>query len=404
MEEGTSSSKKKKKRKGIKWRNGRIMLISLGNTIILLLLSYILNNQALFTGEDLNQYAWMEFIKEKIGLSEHIDYKDALFINVAYDKQLVDKCDEFGMPIGNIDITDRTKLLGLLNLLTETNTYRYIIFDVRFEKGLDSEADSSLFAKIRQMNKVAFANHKDIELADSTLSSKAAFNDYASTIVASNFARYKFIQNGQSSQPLYVYHELTNKTIKKHGLSYTCDGRLCQNSHFLRFPSNGFTEYDEKGNKTYYQLGSDILANYSKSELAALTKDKLVFVGDMVNDVHDTYAGPKPGTIITYHALRSLLKNEHLVSYGLMFFLGVLFFLISLSLFSQVSVIKWIPFIRNKKSRVLQFMLSFIGYAFVLTATTTVLYMFFDQSISILLPSLYFSIQKSIINHTRAKS
>lgn len=400
MEEGTSSSKKKKMRKR---KRHKILLISLCNAIILLLLSYVLNNQSLFTGEDLNQYAWLQFIKEKIGLSERTDYKDALFINVAYDKQLVDICDEFGMPIGNIDITDRAKLLKLLNLLTETNTYRYVILDVRFEKGFKSEVDSFLFAKIRQMDRMVIANHKDIELADSMLLGKAAINDYASTIVATNFARYKFIQNGRPSLPLYVYHELTSKTIKKHGLLYTCYGRLCHNSHFLRFPTNGFAEYDEKGDKAYNHLGSDILANYSNSDLAELTKEKLVFVGDMVDDVHDTYAGLKPGTIITYHALRSLLKDEHLVSFGLIFFLGVLFFLISLSLFSQISVIKWIPFIRNTNSKMLFFIISFIGYAFVLSLIVCVLYLFFDQSISIFIPSLYFSTLKTINNYKSPK-
>ena len=176
------------------------------------------------------------------------------------------------------------------------------------------------------------------------------------------------------------------------------------NSLFLRFLSDSFSEYDDNGDKIYYNLGSDILTNYSDSDFATLTKDKLVLVGNLVDDVHHTYAGPKSGTVITYHALRSLLNNEHLVSFRLMFFIGVLFFLISLSLFSKESIIKKIPFFRYVKSKVLLFIISFIGYAFVLSATVTVLYMFFDQSISILVPSLFFSIQKSIINHKRAKS
>lgn len=402
MEESASSSKKKKKKQ--RWRKGKILLISLGNTIILLLLSYILNNQSLFTGEDLDQYAWMELIKEKVGLAENIDYKDALFINVAYDKQFVDKCDEFGMPIGNIDITDRSKLLELLNLLAETNKYRYVILDIRFEKGLESEVDSALFAKISNMDRVVCANHKDIELVDSTLYCKAAINDYSSTIVATNFAKYKFIRNGQTTLPLYVNDEITGKTIKKHGIFYTYDGKLCYNSVFLRFLSDRFSEYDDNGDKNYYNLGSDILTNYSKTELAALTKDKLLLVGNLVDDMHDTYAGLKPGTVITYHALRSLLNNEHIVSFRLMLFIGALFFFISLSLFRKESIIKKIPFIRHTKSKVLLFVISFIGYAFVLSAMVTALYMFFDQSISILIPSLYFSIQKAIINIKRSKS
>ena len=44
------------------------------------------NNQQLFTGEDLNQYAWMELLKEKICLSENQDYDGVVFINVAYDR------------------------------------------------------------------------------------------------------------------------------------------------------------------------------------------------------------------------------------------------------------------------------------------------------------------------------
>ena len=398
-----SASSKKKKKKGLKGNGRKILLISLCNTIILLLLSYILNNQSLFTGEDLNQYAWMELIKEKVGLSEQIDYKDALFINVAYDKQLIEKNDEFGMPVGNVDITDRTKLLELLNLLTETNKYRYTILDVRFEKGFDSDVDSALFPKIKDMDRVVIANHKDIECADSTLLGKAAINDYASTIVATNFVRYKYIHSGQPSLPLYVYHELTGKTIKKRGLFYSCNGKLCKNSLFLRFPTDGFPEYDENGNKTYYNLGNDILTNYSKNELATLTKDKLVFIGDMVEDVHDTYSGLKPGSIITYHALRSLLEDEHIVSYGLMFFLAVMFFMISLSLFNKESIIKRIPIIRNTKSKVLLFLISFMGYAFVMSLVVSALYMFFDRSISVLIPSLYFSIQKTIIDYKRMK-
>ena len=183
---------------------GKPILVSFLNVFVLLIFSYVLNNQPLFTGEDLNQYAWMEFLKNKIGLSEQVDYSDALFVNVSYDKQLIEKKDEFGMPVGNIDITDRTKLLALLNILDSTNLYRYIILDIRFEKGLDSEMDSALFSKIKNMKRIVVANHLDVELADSCLSAKAAINDYASTIVATNFARYKFLHGKQPSLPLFA--------------------------------------------------------------------------------------------------------------------------------------------------------------------------------------------------------
>lgn len=304
------------------------------------------------------------------------------------------------MPRG---LSSYTKLLTLLNILDSANQYRYLILDVRFEKGFDSEADSALFAKIKNMKRIVVANHLDIELADSCLSSKAAISDYASTIVATNFARYKFLHGKQPSLPLFAYKELTGKTITKHGLIYSCDGSLCYNSLFLKFPYNGFPEYDNSGGKSYYNMGSDLFANYSDQDLSTLAKDKLVFVGDIVEDVHDTYSGLKPGVVISYHALRSLLLGEHMVSYTLLFFLAIVFFFISLSLFREDSIIELIPFVRTSHSKFLHFFVPFIGYASVLFIIVVVLNMLFNVSISIIVPSIYFTIQKTIINFKRTK-
>ena len=58
------------------------LIVSLCNVIVLLFLGYILNNQAIFTGEELNKYAWMEWFKNKCGLSKDVEEeKDALFVN-----------------------------------------------------------------------------------------------------------------------------------------------------------------------------------------------------------------------------------------------------------------------------------------------------------------------------------
>ena len=111
------------------------IIVSFCNVIVLLFLSYILNNQVLFTGEDLNKYAWMELIEERLGLSKGIEKSnEAVFVNVAYDKQLIERHDNYGMTIGNADITDRAKLFSFLKLLQMTDTYKYIFMDVRFEK------------------------------------------------------------------------------------------------------------------------------------------------------------------------------------------------------------------------------------------------------------------------------
>lgn len=380
------------------------LLVSLCNVVILSLLIYFLNNQPLFTGENLNRYAWMEWLKEKVGLATGTGHDDVLFVNIAYDKQLTERTDEYGMPIGNTDITDRSKLLELLKALHSAERYKYIFLDVRFEKGYDvPEVDSALFAEIRQMKNIVIANHSDIEIVDSGLLEKAAISDYKATITATNFVRYKYSYIGEPTMPLYAYRELTNKTINSHGLWYVCDGRLCYNSLFIEFPVEDFGEFDDQNKKRYYNLGSDLLENYSTEDLATLTDGKYIVVGDMVEDVHDTYSGLKPGSVIMFYAFQALMKGKHFVSFGLWMLMAVVFFLISLSQFSHKSLMEQIPYVHKSKSKFLHFVLSFVEYTFLLAAVAILLNVVWGVSVSILVPSTYFAIQKTIINYKRTK-
>ena len=361
-----------------------------------------MNNQPLFTGEDLNCYAGMEWIKGKIGLTKESIHDDVLFVNIAYDKQLIERTDEYGMPIGNTDITDRSKLLKLLKALNSTGKYKYIFLDVRFEKGFDiPEVDDTLFAEIQNMKKIVIANHSDMEIADSILLEKAAISDYKATITATNFVRYKYLYSEEPTMPLYAYEELTKDSINKHNWFYFCNGRLCYNSLFVNFPIEEFDEYGEQGMKRYYNLGNDLLENYTEEDLAKLTNNKYIVIGDMVEDVHDTYSGPKPGPVIMYYAFLSLMDGKHFVSYGLIILMAVVYFLISLSLFSCQSLVEKIPFVKKSKSKLLHYLLSFIEYTFFLTAVAVLIYIVVGISVSIIVPSTYFAIQKMIINYKR---
>lgn len=388
-------------------RNKTAMLVSICNVLILMAINYIMNNQPLFTGENLSHYAWMEWVKELIGTSDQEQRKDALFINVAYDKQLTEKKEElFGRDtIGNIAITDRQKLLTLLTLL-QNMSYKYIFLDVKFEKGVNvPDVDSKLFAKIKSMNRIVLAHHteqKDYEIADSSLLIKAGICDYTSTIVSTNFVRYNYFYDEQKeSMPLFAFRELTGKTINRHCLWYTCDG-LCYKSLFLNFPIEDFNKYDNHGKKPYYNLGHDIL-KLTKKELADRVRDKYIVIGDMIEDVHDTYCGKRPGPVITYYAFQALMGERHIVSCGLQFFLAILYFLISLSLFEETSLLEQLTFIHNSNSDLLHFIVDCIGCTFILLTISILLNIFMGYSISIFIPSVYFALQKNIINYKRIK-
>lgn len=380
------------------------LIVSLFNMLILSLLSYILNNQSVFIGEDLNQFAWMQILKNKLGIEKQVTKDSVLFVNVAYDKQLIELSDDFDIPIGNTDITDRKKLLTFLQMLSATKKYKYIFLDVRFEKGYDvTEIDSLLFSEINSMKNIVVANHSDMELADSILLNKSAISDYNATIFSTNFVRYRYSYDDKQSIPLYAYNELTGKNINKTGFIYTCNGRFCYNSLFLDFPIEKFNEFDDNNKKKYYNLGSDLIDCYTEQDIATLTNGKYVVIGDMIEDLHDTYSGFKPGAVITYYAFQSLMEGKHFVKTWLLILMAIVYFTISLLQFSYRSIKERIPCVRKSKSKLIHFILSFVEYTLLLLFVAIILNLFWSISTSIILPSIYFAIQKIIIKYKRTE-
>jgi hypothetical protein len=290
-------------------------------------------------------------------------------------------------------------------MLHATNKYKYVFLDVRFEKGHDvSETDSLLFVEIDSMKNIVVAEHSDIEMVNNNLlRKKTAISDFSSTIVATNFTKYKYSYDGRLSMPLYAYNELTGKCINRCGPLYTCDGKLCYNSLFINFPIESFEEFDENWHKNYYNLGVDLLEKYSLVDIATLTKDKYVVIGDMVEDKADTYSGDRPGPVILFYAFMSLMKGEHFVNYWVILLMAIICFVISLSQFNHESIIKKIPYLRNSHSKLLHFIFSFVEYYMILFLVVFVIDIIWNISVSILLPSIYFAIQKNIINYNRMK-
>lgn len=380
------------------------IIVSLISALILSLFSYILNNQAVLTGEDLNQFTWMQMLKHKLGIEVQVPKDNVLFVNVAYDKQLIDFNDEYNITVGNTDITDREKLFKFLRILNKTRQYAYIFLDTRFEKGYNvPETDSLLFSEIVSMNNIVVANHSDIEIADSSLLIKSAINDYNATIFSTNFVRYRYSYDDKKSMPLYAYKELTRDSIKKCGFIYTCNGRLCNNSLFIDFPIENFGEFNDDNRKMYYNLGSDLLNCYTEQDIATLTKGKYIVIGDMIDDLPDTYSGEKPGSVITYYAFLALMNGKHFVNMWLVVLMAFIFFLISMMQFSHQSLLEQIPCMRKSKSKPLHFMFSLLEYTSLLFIIVVFLNIFWNISTSIILPSFYYAIQKITIKYKRTE-
>lgn len=372
-------------------------LLALCSSVLLVVCSYFYNNLPLFTGENLSCFALAEWTRHYF-VDDAIDADSVLYINEAYDRALIPYRED-GIEMGNTDITDRRKLLTLLQYLEKTD-YRYIFMDIRFEEGCESPdpaTDSALFAQIRQMDRIVVAQHRDVTNMNGVPQSKMALNDYYATLTT-GLVRYQYLMGEAYTMPLYAYKELTGDSIQRHlGMLYTSGGHLCYNSLFLPFAPNN-------AQKSYVNLlGKDILdAEEPQENLKKMANGKMVFIGDFTHDLHDTYSGAHAGTEMIASAEMMLLDHKHRVNGWLTLFKFVLYFLLSLALFLPKRWYGYVPFLSEVRFPLLCFALSFLGFGAVLYVTSFLLGVFFRIYVSFLLPALWFSILSSYMDYKRA--
>ena len=309
------------------------VLISVCVSLAVLLLSYTSGNSEQPLAGEKSALVKLNKWKTALGLAHDSVPDEVLLVNVAYDKTLVDYCED-GLPVGQETITDRRKLLDFLTKAQRADNYKFIMMDVIFEQGINSEYDSALFHTIAQMPRIVIPVHVDAPLQDSILYEKAANADYNITHDETNFCRFQFLHDSVPTMPLVIYTEKTGMAIKRHGIFYTSGGRLCRNGVTLKLPiriSGTYMEKAETKTKTEVQadvrersflyLGADVLAVDSIVSVGEQIKDKIVVIGDFNHDVHRTYLGYQPGSVICLNAYYALLRGEHLINWWFVIFL-----------------------------------------------------------------------------------
>ncbi len=379
-----------------------------------------------------------EIIKATVFGSEDKIPDDILLINIAYDKKLVEYYDSLqpDFAAGYIAITNRGALLDLLEILSEEPTYRYIMCDVKFESDVrDPEYDEALFEAINKTPRLVIPMHEGEEPKDERLLNKAAYCDYAVNIVESNFVKYEFLKNGYPSMPLKVYNDLTGKQISKHGLIYTSDYHLCRKCVELKFPvrlySNGIAHIKTPGitaqdsmlsatRRIYYNLGSDLLD--MGVDIPKKAKDKIVVIGDFSGgDTHTTYLGNMPGAVINYNALCALFENDHIIYYGEIVFLFLLYFFISIyilrgrivltyilprKLYSAIyksSKFRWLisVFRQSHSKGVSNLILSIVGISAFLWLISAICYIVSGIIVYIFIPTIIFTFLKKVFPYDK---
>lgn len=319
-------------------------------------------------------------------LEKEEDRSDVLFVNVGYDKDVVDYCIN-ECDTGRVDITDRQKLLEFLQLAENTDTYKCIFLDIRFEKGYDTSVDSALFAQILKMRDVFFSHHSDIKLAADSLLPKAVINDYFTTITKTNFTRYQMIQDGKKSAPVLIDSVVNKAVMSQYGPFYFYNGQLCQNCPFLLIRDNISLTRGDGTVADYMDMGAFYL-NVGREMFVDDASGKIVILGDFLNDRHDTYAGMQPGSYLVYLAYKTLKEGRHVVpvSFTLLYFF--LYMFIFMAILNRITIVRVLRLDRLQWSRTMQFLLSFLSYGLIISFVSGILYLTFGIIYNIFIPTL----------------
>ena len=331
-----------------------------------------------------------------------------LIINVSYDKSSIEATDEFGIPIGHIQITDRQKLLQLLQELKRRNDYKYILLDVFFGQDSPTSSDSALYSTICSMPRIVIPCHSDEQLANPKLYSKAGLADYMTTYKESGFVKYPYMTDSITSLPLKMYEEITGRTIDRHWFIYTDGWKVVRKSVVLAFEVNVTSAYNENGEKNWYNLGADILGidreNGLLYEFPELTKDKYIVIGALQgDDTHSTYAGKISGLIINTNAFLALLHGHHVVSWLLSVILFIAFFILAYLTLTQQNLTELVNNIGTKKHQNYLLLLSglctWIGYSLFLTILCISTYLFLGEIYDIFITSTLFYFLHLAVKH-----
>ena len=305
-------------------------------SFIMLICSYVFSNfSASVTGEpDVLQA--IELFKDyfDLGSPETLFPDSIVLVNVSYDRELIPYND--GVNEGNIDITDRNKLIEFLTLARNTE-YRYILLDIALDKRLlkDTPLNDSLYNTITTIPKLFLSKSEEF-VTDERLKQKGGWVDYCTNVFEETFAKVPIVEDDTVSLAMRIYEDQQKQHIKSYfNVFFSFDGRLVRRCIYPKM-------YINNRNLTFLNLGSDLLNEsvYTDKDLEILLKDKIIVVGAISGplDVHNTYIGNLSGAVINTNIYLSLCNGAYNIPMWLILVQFLIFYACGIVIFRKSDV------------------------------------------------------------------
>lgn len=270
-------------------------------------------------------------VKNKLlGQKERPDTDRLLLVNVSWDKKLIPRTDSSGFVLGNQAITNRASIAKLLQVMNQKpDNHEFLLVDVNF---IDpSPEDSLLEAEFGRVKNCIVSYHKDpkgkpiypIIKAPLGLSDMMVDDEDRDLVL-----KYHLIQGDSlKTTPLLMYEQIHNSKFEKSFIYDKLGGKSIFNSFILDYPVDKFDIFNR--NLYNYQYINEMV-NLSPAFIHAMTKDKIVIVGDFEDrDIHNTIYGKTPGPLILLNAFLALERGDNQVSFVFIFLLLLAYSLIS---------------------------------------------------------------------------
>lgn len=337
-----------------------------------------------------------------LGSEEKPPREDFLFINVAYEKKLIDKYDDFGFPIGNEAITDRSRLAAFFEKASHANSHKFIVCDVF--ANVPTEDDSLLEASVHSVKRVVFPYHFiDDSLIMPVVNVPAALGDYSSDF--GTFVKYFYVLHDTCrSMALTMYEQSDHGRFEYRPFISRLNGKPALNSFIIDFP---IRQYDIFTNDStgYTSMHLQDVLNLPDSMVDVLLKDRIIILGDFLEgDRHTTMYGDTAGPLIHADAYLALKSQANRLSLLFFVYLFLCFLFFSYRLFypERFGGIKWIEKIKSSKYG--GFIFDYLEYALVLALMSALSYVFFGIHLNVLVMSLYFSVTENVIDYYRTRN
>lgn len=365
---------------------GRIF-IAVASMAVMMLLTWLGDRLPYTFGDESLKMKEVELLSRMLGKKPSRIPDGYLPVNVGYDRQLVEIYDEYGMPLGNVDITDREKLYRLLASLAPDSAsqlppYKLIVIDVAFDSALVSDADSILYDKIVSMPRVILVSG-DAGLKHEALEGVVSVpSQYSTSFNETGFVKIPFkTSSGAKTLPTVIYESAYDDGAG------SCDNWLCQPAIYLKLPIRASDPYDDNGEKNFYNLGTDLLDVYSPAEMAELAGDRIVIVGDYTtSDLHDTYAGVMSGPVIVINAIEALRNGDNRIKWLSALLLAIGYFCISYTIIHPLRF-PWQRY--GAHGKLWGILLSLIGYSMSYALLMLVDFLIFGEVHDMFLPGLW---------------